>query len=350
LISEAVTGSKASVGPPWFDRYTVPLALVLVALSGIGPVIAWRRATAANARRNFAAPVLSAALALAVLSLAGAGRQPLALAMFCCAAFVAASVAQEFLRGVRARRAMTGESTPGALVALVRRNRRRYGGYLIHVGMAVLFVGVAASSAFQNARDVRLAPGQSASVGDYRLTYVRPTAAVANDPRGTGALLDLGAVLDVSRHGRHVVTLTPSRGYYPSLDPAQGSVGRLIGGEATSHVGLSAGLRRDIWTAIEPDMASLMPLVKRGNQVVPLVRPDLGLVALAAIAQRYRASPPPAQFRFLDSPLVTWIWLGGLIIFGGGLVALWPAGGPVRLRAGARLASRSRLARDPGPA
>jgi cytochrome c-type biogenesis protein CcmF len=349
LISEAVTGSKASVGPPWFDRYTVPLALVLVLLSGIGPAIAWRRATVANARRNFLIPLLSALLALVgLLAAGGVAGNPLALALFCCAAFVVGSIGQEFWRGTRARSAMTGQSPAAALVTLVGRNRRRYGGYVVHLGMAVLFVGVAASSTFQHARDVRLSPGQSAAVGGYQLHYVRATAQVAQDPRHTGALLDLGAVLDVSRGGRHVATLTPSRGYYPSLDPSQGSVGHLIGGESISHVGLRAGLRRDIWTAVQPDMSSLAPLIARANRVVPFVRPDLGLVALTALGERYRRQPPPAQFRFLDSPLISWIWVGGVIIFGGGLLALWPAPDYARRRVGA--AYSGRLARELGRA
>src|SRR6202035_885368 len=143
LISEALTGREASVGPPWFDRYTVPLALILVLLSGIGPVIAWRRATLANARRNFLAPLALALIALVVLLGAGVTVKPGATAMFCIAAFVLGSIGQEFFRGARARRAMAGESAPVALLALVRRNRRRYGGYIVHVGMAVLFVGLA---------------------------------------------------------------------------------------------------------------------------------------------------------------------------------------------------------------
>src|ERR1700730_15638939 len=92
LISEAFTGTAASVGPPWFDRYTVPLALVLVLLSGIGPVLAWRRATLANARRNFLAPLALALLALVVLLAAGIAIKPFAIAMFCCAAFVLGSI------------------------------------------------------------------------------------------------------------------------------------------------------------------------------------------------------------------------------------------------------------------
>jgi cytochrome c-type biogenesis protein CcmF len=327
LISEAATGSKASVGPPLFDRYTVPLALVLVLLSGIGPVIAWRRATLAHAIRNFRAPVGAALLVLAVLLATGAGgRHPLALGMFCAAAFVLASVGQEFWRGTRARRAMSGEGPAAALVALVRRNRRRYGGYVVHVGVAVLFVGVAASSSFRHESELSLSPGQSAHVGAYTVRYVRPTAGVVNDPKHTGSTLDLGAVLDVSKHGRHVATLNPSRGYYDSADPSQGSVGHLIGGEAVSHVGLSAGPLRDFWSAVEPNLSApnLQRFVTLGNQRIPLVRPDEGLVVVALMARQYMQHPPPAQFHFLDSPLVTWIWAGGLIVFGGGLIALWP--------------------------
>src|SRR5271165_843987 len=123
LISEALTGHEASVGAPWFDRYTVPLALVLVLLSGIGPLIAWRRATFANTRRNLLAPVVLTLLALVALLGAGVREKPFAIAMFCCAAFVIGSVGQEFWRGVRVRRALAHESPPLALVSLVSRNR-----------------------------------------------------------------------------------------------------------------------------------------------------------------------------------------------------------------------------------
>ncbi|MEA2190421.1 MAG: cytochrome c-type biosis protein CcmF, partial [Solirubrobacteraceae bacterium] len=108
LIAEALTGNRRALGPPWFDRYTVPLALVLVLLSGIGPVIAWRKATAANARRNFLAPALLALGLGVVLAALGAAERPLALGMFVVGGFVVASVGQEFWRGVGVRRAMTG--------------------------------------------------------------------------------------------------------------------------------------------------------------------------------------------------------------------------------------------------
>jgi cytochrome c-type biogenesis protein CcmF len=332
LISEALTGQEASVGPPWFDRYTVPLALILVLLSGIGPVIAWRRATLANARRNFMAPVACALLALVMLLLIGGPstltHKPLAIAMFCCAAFVLGSVGQEFFRGARARRAMAGEPAPVALLALVRRNRRRYGGYIVHIGIAVLFVGVAASSSFQHTSELSLSPGQSTRVGAYTVRYVRPTATLTPkyDAAHTGSTLSLGAVLDLTKNGRHVATLNPSEGFYSSGEAAQGSVGSLIGGQPVSHVAMDVGITRNVWSAIEPDIEApaLKRIVTVGDQTLP---PEEGIVAIAYLARAYLKNPPRAQFNLLVSPLVMWIWLGGLIAFGGGLIALWPAGG-----------------------
>jgi cytochrome c-type biogenesis protein CcmF len=343
LISEALTGTEASVGPPWFDRYTVPLALILVLLSGIGPVIAWRRATLANARRNFIVPVLFALGALIALLSAGVSQKPFAIAMFCCAAFVLGSIGQEFFRGVRARRAMAGEAAPLALLALVRRNRRRYGGYVVHIGIAVLFVGVAASSSFQHASELGLSPGHSARVGAYTIDYVRPTATITPryDQAHTGSTLSLGAILDVSKHNQHVATLRPSEGFYDSGEPSQGTVGHLIGGQAVSHIAMSAGITRDVWTAIAPDISTpaLQRIVTVGNRTLP---PEEAEVAIAVLARAYLKNPPQAQFHFIVSPLVMWIWIGGLIVFGGGLIAIWPAPSAVRRRVSMR--SRARAA------
>src|ERR671915_523238 len=128
LISEALTGRRASIGPPWFDRFTVPLTLVLVLLSGIGPLIAWRRATAANLRRNFTRPVLVAVAALAVALVAGGGSQPDAVIMFVLAAFVVGAVGQELVRGTRARRVMAREPGPLPVVSPLPRHPPRHSG------------------------------------------------------------------------------------------------------------------------------------------------------------------------------------------------------------------------------
>src|SRR5918997_1574394 len=226
LISEALTGEEASVGPPWFNRYITTLALVLVLLSGIGPLIAWRRATAANLKRNFAIPTGVALGTLLVLVAAGVTGSLGALLMFAFAAFVFGALGQELWRGVRARRAMSRDSVPAALVALVRRNRRRYGGYLVHAGVAVMFVGVAASSAFQDQRLVELRPGQTERIGNYTITYERPTSRLVAASNGRLERIDLGARLRMRDGDGAVRTLETYKSYFPSMDPSLGPVSR----------------------------------------------------------------------------------------------------------------------------
>jgi cytochrome c-type biogenesis protein CcmF len=329
LISEAVTGTKASVGPPWFDRYTTPLALVLVVLSGIGPALAWGRTSRARLMQLFAFPLAAAMVALVALAGAGAtSRHPLASAMFCAAAFALGSVAQELWRGTRARRAVSGEPPPVALVSLLRRNRRRYGGYLVHVGFVLLLVGVAASSAFDHTSDVRLVPGQSARVGGYDIRYLGPTGSL------DAAKVSLGAQLDVSSHGRHVATLSPSRDYYTSLDERQfGRIGRFFEGDSTSELGLRSGVGRDIWTAVQPDLSPLARDIRSANRRFPDANAALEGFLVRTIVTRYMRSGPAAQFRLIVSPLVAWIWIGGVIVVGGAMIAIWPAPSLARRRA-----------------
>lgn len=357
LISEAVTGEPASVGPPWFDRYVVPLTILLVLLSGIAPLIAWRRSTLANARRNMLWPAVTAVLTLVVLLVAGIGERPWALAMFVVGAFVLAAVWQEFWRGTVARRAMAGEAPPRALGRLVRRNRRRYGGYIVHAGVAILFIGVAASSAFQDVRDAVLQVGQSTTVGDYTVTYVEPfSKLVVRD--GDLERIEFGAVMRVTRDGELVATMRPSRGFYPSRAVvAFGPVGRFFEGESTSEVSLQAGNLRDIWVAMSPDIDRLKPVIDRGDRVFEAAAgkldPDVEAIALAqalrGIAARYEENPPPATFRMHVSPLVSWLWIGAIIAFLGGLIAVWP-GGPDLATRRVKAGYAARVARDLGRA
>jgi cytochrome c-type biogenesis protein CcmF len=334
LISEAVTGTRSLVGPPWFDRYATPLALALVLLSGIGPALAWGRTTRARLGRIFAVPLGAALVSILVIAVTGVARgHPFAVAMFCAGAFAVASVGAELWRGARVRRALAGEPAPVALLSLVRRNRRRYGGYVVHLGMAVLFVGVAASSAFQHQRDVRLSPGQTARIGGYDVRYVAPTRSLSSEK------IALGAVLDVSRDGRAIATLRPSRSYYPSLDDRSlGRIGRFFNGDSTSELGLRSGPTRDIWTAIQPDLTSIEPFIRDADRRFPDANPDLEGFLVSTLVTRYMRDPPPAQFRLIVSPLVAWIWIGGSIVIGGAMIAIWPAPAAARRRAVASVA------------
>ena len=355
LISKALSGQESSVGPPWFDRYTVPLALLLVLLAGVGPLIAWRRATLAGFRRSLLVPTAAGVGVLVVVVVFVAGSAT-AVAMFALAAFVLAGVGQELWRGVRARRAMTGGSVPRALVTLVQRNRRRYGGYLVHAGVAILFVGIAASSSFQSARDVRLQAGQTTRVGDYDVTYLRPTSRVVAARNGRLERIDFGADLRVARGGDMVGVLHTHRSYYPSIGPMLGPVSRFFEGETESQVGLRAGVTRDIWTAVGPDTSQLMPIVRQGDKVfdgpgarLPQAQRDQLLAkTLIGLTQRYVRDTPPATFRLLVSPMVNWIWFGAIVGVLGGLIAIWPSPRTVGRRVAAAYAARvGREARQP---
>ena len=344
IISEAVTGTKESVGPPFFDRVTVPLALVLVGLSGIGPLLTWRRVTAGTLRRGFLLPLAVAGVTLTVLLVfSDASRSLPSLAMFTLIAFVLAVVTQEVARGTSARRMIAGESWPGAFASLVTRNRRRYGGYLVHAGISVLFLGVAASSAFHTQRDVRLMPGQSTKVGAYTVTYRRPTGGIRNDRAGTGAPISLGAVLDFRKGNQHW-TMRPSRNYYAATDGSGGAIGRFFSGESLSEIDVRWGLTRDVWTAItQPNLSKLSGPIRIANAKFGNAPAAQGLI-VAALVARYVNYPVPIGFRMIVSPMIAWIWIGGAVVMLGALTALWPS--PEARRRRATSLASARLGRE----
>jgi cytochrome c-type biogenesis protein CcmF len=356
LISELFTGSKASLAAPWFDRYTTPLAIGLVLFTGIGPLLAWRRVTWASAKRVFRVPlIVAAATAVALLALSDAAHKPWAFALFVFAAFALTGLGQEFWRGAAARRRTSGGSLAGALVAVVSRNRRRYGGYVVHIGIAVILIGIAASSSFQTNRDVTLRPGQSTVVDGRKITYVRPTEAVDSEK------FTFGTVLRVEEEGKVVATLRPSRRYFRPTGQAGGTIGSFFDGEATSEVGLKVGLGGDLWTAVQPDITAVqrrvraadrgfracvgggpgtppqckaLALAMRAAAANPALRPaalaQIGRIQAATadkIAKSYVADGSAAIFKVIVNPLVTWMWLGGLIALIGALTALWPSRG-----------------------
>ena len=191
LISELFTGTKSSLAAPWFDHYTTPLAILLVLFTGIGPLLAWRRVSWATAKRVFLVPAVAAA---------AGRRRPGALQRRRLEAVGAGAL--------HLRHVCPGRPGPGVLArcrgaalaeggldrrrrwsAVVCRNRRRYGGYIVHIGIAVLLIGIAASSSFQTKRDVDLEPGESAVVDGRKVTYVKPTAKVDKLAFTIGAVL-----------------------------------------------------------------------------------------------------------------------------------------------------------------
>ena len=220
LISELFTGEKASLAAPWFDRYTTPLAILLVLFTGIGPLLAWRRVSWESARRVFRVPIAVAAVAtVALVLLTDAAHKPWALALFAFAAFSLTGLAQEFWTGAAARRRSSGESAAAALAGCVGRNRRRYGGYIVHAGVAVLLIGIAASSSFQTNRDVALKPGESTVVDGRTITYVKPTVAVDSEK------FTFGSLLRIEEDGKLVSYLRPSQRSFRPTGVEAGTIG-----------------------------------------------------------------------------------------------------------------------------
>ncbi|MBN9621917.1 MAG: heme lyase CcmF/NrfE family subunit [Actinobacteria bacterium] len=352
LISEAATGQKASLAAPWFDRYAAPLGILLVLFTGIGPLLAWGRVSRAALKRLLLAPALLALLvALALLAFTDAGSKPLALLTFVCAAFALAGIVQEFARGAAARRSLVGGSYAAALGGMVVRNRRRYGGYIAHAGIAILFVAVAASSSFQSGAIVRLGRGQSAEVGGYRFTYTRPTVSVDQAEQR----LALGSVVKVTQDGRPVTTLHPARLYYSTAAPSEGAALRgFFEGTVNSQIGRQTGVGRDLWTAMNPDLSRFEPFItgfdRRLDRLaakLPANDPRVGAqlsslegMAINVVQRRYMADPPPAEFRINVFPFVVWLWIGAGVAAVGGLIAIWPAPEARRRRVSGLAAAR----------
>ncbi len=380
LISELFTGNKSSLAAPWFDRYTTPLAILLVLFTGIGPLLAWRRISWDSAKRVFRIPLAVAIVTALVLGIfTDAGHKPWALLLFSFAAFALAGIGQEFWSGASARQRLSGGSMAGALIALVARNRRRYGGYIVHVGVAVLLIGIAASSSFQTNHLVEMRPGQKTLVDGRTVTFVRPTAKV------TGLAFTAGAVMRVTGKGESF-TLHPTRSFYrPTGTAGANSISSYFGGESDSDIGLKAGPGHDFWIASNPNIGGVEAGAKRADEgfrtcvengpgappqckavgemmAAALNNPKLEGPALAQIAKlqekiaqrlaaSYLAEGAPVTFKIIVNPLVTWMWIGGLIALAGALIALWPTrgrrrGALVRTEADAQKEAKYREIRD----
>ncbi len=358
LITDAI-GERKTIAAPWYDSFTTPLAIGLVFLAGIGPLAAWRRISLAAVRRLFLIPLLGGIVGVAaVAATAGhAGDHRSALGLFFVAGFAITAVLGEVLRSASARRSLTSESPLGALARTVARNRRRYGGYLVHIGIALMLIGVAASSSFKTSQDATLRVGETTTVGDYELTYAHSFAEVDSDENK----LILGAVLVASKDGEEVARLTPSRNYYGGQDDLSAPLEAFyFEGSATSEVGKRTKIDEDLWTAMQPDLNLYDEVIKaadlslRGQ--IPKVDPNnVDVAAMRAIPKQqgrailkfagyWRDDGGVANFRINVNPFVIWVWLGALVGIGGAAFALWPGAGLGRQRVSEAYAAR--LARE----
>jgi cytochrome c-type biogenesis protein CcmF len=295
LISEGFTGQEIAVGPPFFNRVNLPIGLVLLALMGIGPVIAWRRASARNLKKNFLWPTAIGLVTAGALWVAGA-RHGMALLTFGLSAFVMSIIVVEFWKGTRARARIEGEGVLPAFYHLVSRNRRRWGGYIIHVGVVLIFTAFAGAPWYQEVRQ-KLEPGevavaQSPLGHEYRLTY----EGISTNIRDAEKNLDWQAValVSVTRDGESLGTFTTEKRSY--LRPERSTV---------TEVGIKSFPMEDLY--------------------IILADADINRILSGD------ASAQAATFTILIKPLVGWIWAGALVLTLGSLIAMWPAAEKIRV-------------------
>src|SRR5436190_1633263 len=202
-LSEAVTGNRIAVAQPFFNKWMLPIGFILLFLTGVGPLLAWRKSAISNLRDSFLFPVLAGVVTAAALAAFGFRVWVSGLCFALCA-FVAGTVAQEFWRGANVRRRATGTDVFTALVGLVGRNKRRYGGYVVHIGIVLMFLGFAGNG-FKQDRQVLLKPGQQASIGRFALR--NDGVKVSDD----GQKQMVTAYIAVFEHGKQIDTVYPAR-------------------------------------------------------------------------------------------------------------------------------------------
>jgi cytochrome c-type biogenesis protein CcmF len=288
ILSEWVRQEKITVGPPFFNAVNIPLGLLLLALTGIGPLIAWRKASLANLKRQFAIPTTSG-LVLGALLLALGMRSGHALVTYALAGFVAATILQEFYKGVSARRAIHGESIAVGFVRLIARNRRRYGGYIVHAGIVMLFAAFA-GLAFRSEHDITLRTGQQFETDDPYGHHWRFISQGASSDKRFNRIVT-SVALETYRDGKPAGFIKSEKRQYfdsaerPTFEPA-------------TEVGIQTTAKLDTYV------------------VLAGVRGDV------------------AELRVTFNPLVVWVWIGGALMAIGGLVVMWPQAERRRARQG----------------
>jgi cytochrome c-type biogenesis protein CcmF len=265
LLTEALRGETRSVSKPYYNFFLHSFGLPLLLLMGIGPLVAWRRASLRALGRMFLIPLGVAAVTGVALIAAGFGSSPPGLLAYTFSAFVLASIVLEFVRGRRAT---------GSLIRLVGKNRRRYGGYLVHAAIVLLAIGIAGSSAYQTVRERGLKPGQSMIIAGNTLTYR------GLETKQESNAIATRAIVDVSRGGSHVTTLHPGKNTYP--------------------------------------------VEKQTSNEVSIYHDPRNLGDLFLIADQIDPGSNVLYLKALVKPLVNLIWAAGFLFVFGALVAMWP--------------------------
>lgn len=290
LISEGFTGQEISVGPPFFEKVNFPIGLMLLTLVGVGPVIAWRRATKRNLQKNFTIPVTVGAVTGIGLFAQGI-RHELALVTWSISAFVLTVIATEFWKGTRARARIEGEGYVLALFHLISRNRRRWGGYIVHVGFVMLCIAFA-GAAYNTDSRFNVQPGDVVEVESpfghtYELTYEGLSMSIGRGERNL--LWQAIATVSVRRDGVPKGVLTTEKRQYTNRDT-----------QPMTEVGIQSIVQEDLYL-----------ILSAMNDTGGALRNDPGAQGI--------------DLQVLIKPLVNWIWIGCLFITLGTVIALWPS-------------------------
>jgi cytochrome c-type biogenesis protein CcmF len=281
-LSEALTGQRITVGPPFFNKWMVPIGLVLLFLTGVGPLIAWRKATVSHLRYQFFWPSLAAVATIGICLACGLGVAPAGVICFGFCAFTCATITQEFSRGVAVRKRNTGEDTVSSLMGMVIRGKRRYGGYVVHVGIVLMFIGFA-GTAYKKETDVKLVPGAEATLGRYTIRFER----LAHEEDRQKEMVT-GEVTALAG-GKVIDHLRPAKWFFHNHES-----------EPTTEVAIRRGPAEDLYVTL-------------GN---------------------YDLAEGNATFKVVVNPVVDWIWFGFMLLAIGTGIALLPEAVLERITAG----------------
>ncbi len=275
ILSATFRGQTMTVGTSFYNLTDGALFLVLIAVMGIGPLLAWRRASWQSIWRNFRWPALLAALCAIILPIFGEANIVANIGFAVCA-FAAATIFYELWRGMRVRHGH-GESYPTALLMLVRRHRQRYGGYLVHLGLVILAVGVIGSHFFQAEQDLSLRAGQSATVAGYTITYRGISSSVQD------SVQTIKTHFTISQNGQHLNDIYPGERIFPGFEDQPASIVSITTYGATDLYVFLAGYE----------------------------------------------GTNSATLKVFINPLVSFVWLGGILMLLGGILCWWPVARPV---------------------
>jgi cytochrome c-type biogenesis protein CcmF len=271
VISKTLVDETVTVGAPYFNKVAIPIGLLLLLLTGAGPLLAWRKTSFQSLKRNFTVPLAIAVVAGVLLAALGV-RHFYAWTSLFLSTFVGVCTLQEFYKGARTRQRSGGENFFQAIYNLTMMNTRRYGGYVVHLGIVMLFIGFA-GQAFQAQTKGLMAEGDELRIKGYVLRAQKITS--SDNPNYSSMEL----TLDITKNGKPAGTLTPDRRFFKASE------------QPTSHVAIQSGFAEDLYTVL----AGQDP--ESGKAIVEV----------------------------FVNPLVRWVWIGGVVMFLGTLLALVPS-------------------------